>query len=100
METDNATSDIQFIIKLASALEKYVRPPIPLSVDLWDIETIGLYLKRDAQVVRERIACLADFPVPIRLPSAKGRAHPLYRATEVIAWAEGHRNAPGRPRKN
>jgi hypothetical protein len=89
----------QLIGKLADALEKLIRPSIPLSIDLWDIETIALYLKRDPQVIRQRIACLPDFPRAIRLPSKKGRAHPLYKAKEVIEWTERLRNLPGRPRK-
>lgn len=93
---NNAPGETEVIAKLAHALEQLVRPPIPLSIDLWDLEMIGQYLKRDTQVIRERIACLPDFPAPIRLPSKKGRAHPLYRAKEVIAWAEGHRDTRGR----
>jgi hypothetical protein len=89
------------IDKLAAALAEQLRRAIPLSVDLWDFETIGRYLKRNPDSVRTRIACLPDFPKAIRLPSEKGnRAHPLWKAAEVIKWAEGHRdNMPGRPRK-
>jgi hypothetical protein len=98
---DLANLSDQFIAKLADALAKHISPPIPISIDLWNIELIGKYLKRDAQSVRERIACLPDFPEPIRLPSTKGRSHGLYRAAEVIAWTEGLRKkVPGRPRKH
>lgn len=82
-----ANIDIDLIDRLAAALAQYIRPPIPLDVDLWDIATIAQYLKRDAQVVRERMACLPGFPKAIRLPSITGsRGQALYRATEVLAW--------------
>ena len=84
-------SDVELINKLAEALAKHFKPSIPLGIDLWDIATIGQYLKRDASVVRERIACLPDFPKAIRLPSTKGRAHPLYKAAEIINWSESYR---------
>lgn len=42
-------------------------------------------------------------PNAIRLPSAGGRAQPLWKASEVIAWAtkyqEGADGRSGRPRK-
>lgn len=53
---------------------------------LWDMGDIAAYLKRNPQVVRERMACLPSFPKSIRLPSASGRSQPLYLAEEVIAW--------------
>lgn len=81
-------SEIELVDKLADALAKHVQPIIPINIALWDTATIGQYLNRDDAVVRERITCLPDFPKAIRLPSKKGRAHPLYKATEVIAWSE------------
>ena len=76
---------------LEKILEKLnAPPPIPLSIDLWDIASIAAYLKRDPQVVRERMACLPDFPKAIRLPTKTGRAQPLYKAAEVIAWTNRH----------
>lgn len=80
--------EAEFVEKIADAISKLARPAIPLSIDLWDIATIAQYLKRDTQVVRERIAVVPSFPRPIRLPAVKGRAHPLYKAAEIIAWAE------------
>jgi hypothetical protein len=65
-------------------------PTIPIAIDLWDIASIAAYLKRDPQVVRERMACLPSFPKAIRLPTKTGRAQPLYKATEVIAWTNSH----------
>lgn len=81
-------SDQEIMQQLTSALEKLARPVIPVSIDLWDIATIAMYLKRNEAVVRERMACLPDFPRAIRLPSTtnKGRGQALYKASEVIAW--------------
>jgi len=61
---------------------------LPIEIDLWDIATIATYLKRSESVVRERMACLPDFPKAIRLPSTRSiRGQALYRAREVIQWA-------------
>lgn len=84
------TSDIDLIERLALAVAALVKPAIPLSVDLWDIATIAQYLKREPQVVRERMACLPSFPKAIRLPTKTGRAQPLYNAQEVIKWAQSY----------
>lgn len=84
-------NEFELIAKLVDALVKQTHPSIPIDIDLWDIATIAQFLKRDSSVVRERIACLPDFPQAIRLPSAKSRAHPLYKAVEVIAWTETYR---------
>ncbi len=80
----------ELIEKLAAAVAESIRPAIPLSIDLWDIETIAAFLKRNPQVVRERMACLPDFPKAIRLPTTKGRAQPLYNAKEVITWVQSY----------
>lgn len=84
-------NDTEFVERLAEALAGYVRPTIPLSIDLWDIGMIANYLKRDPQVVRERMACLPGFPKAIRLPTKTGRAQPLYSAKEVIEWVHSHK---------
>ncbi|KQV78496.1 hypothetical protein ASD15_22045 [Massilia sp. Root351] len=78
------------ISKLAEAMAQHIRPAIPLSIDLWDIATIAAYLKREPQVVRERMACLPSFPKAIRLPTKNGRAQPLYNAKDVITWVQSH----------
>ncbi len=82
-------SESDFISRLAAALAAQTKPTIPLSIDLWDISTIAQFLKRNESVVRERIACKPDFPPAIRLPTETGkRGHPLYKAKDVIQWAE------------
>ncbi len=89
-------SESDLIERLADELGKRLKPAVPLNVALWDIAIIAAYLQRDSDSVRERIACLPDFPTPIRLPSATKRgAHPLYKAVEVIAWAESYREGAG-----
>ena len=67
-------------------------PRIPITVDLWSVREIAAYLKRSEAVVRERITALPGFPQAIRLPVAgsRGRGQPLWKAKEVIAWAEKH----------
>jgi hypothetical protein len=80
----STSPDTALIKKLASAVAQLVRPLIPLEIDLWDIETIARYLKREAATVRDRMACLPGFPKAIRLPTTRGKAQPLYNAREVI----------------
>jgi hypothetical protein len=81
-------SDSELIIRLAAELAKQLRPTLPIEIDLWDIATIATYVKRSESVVRERMACLPDFPKAIRLPSTRSaRGHALYRANDVIHWA-------------
>ena len=62
---------------------------VPLTNALWTTEQIGFYLHRSIDRVRSDIVCLPSFPRPIRLP-VEGRAQALYKAREVIAWAEKH----------
>lgn len=89
--------------QLAKRIADQVRPAVPIDVALWDASDIAGYLRRSASVVREHIACLPGFPKPIRLPArgGTGRGHPLWKAKEVIAWAESYseEKAVGRPRK-
>jgi hypothetical protein len=63
-------------------------PPLPVTIDLWDTSNVAAYLKRSVDNVRKEIIPLPSFLKPIRLPVA-GRAQALYKAREVINWAEG-----------
>jgi len=96
-------SEVDLIERLAAAVAERVQPSVPFNVQLWSTEAIAAYLQRPAQVVRERIVCLPGFPAPIRLPvsaGSKATAHPRWKASEVIAWTESHREKTvGRPRK-
>ncbi|MEW5710019.1 MAG: hypothetical protein AB1830_14110 [Pseudomonadota bacterium] len=92
------------IERLAEAIAQRVSPPIPLQVDLWSAEEIAAYLKVGRRQVLERYAPLPGFPRAIRLPApGGGQGHPRWRAAEVIAWAERHkegaRGRRGRPRE-
>lgn len=63
--------------------------PLPVSIALWNSADIALYLRRSADTIRREVLVLPSFPKPIRLPAA-GRGHPLYKAHEVVRWAESH----------
>lgn len=79
------------ILDAVNKLEKQII--IPVDVDLWDVKTIASYMKRNAQVVRERITSLPDFPAAIRLPSNGPRGgYPLWKATEVMAWVQRYKD--------
>lgn len=83
------TVETDFLAKLSDVLDKMQRPTLPLSVDLWDTNCLAAYFKRSPSRVRSDIVCLPTFPRPIRLP-VEGRSQALYKAREVIAWAEKH----------
>lgn len=82
--------DSSVLEQLVAALQQLNKPAIPIEVDLWDMAMIAAYLKRNVQVVRERMACLPDFPRAIRLPTSTGRTQPLWKAKEIVAWASSH----------
>lgn len=54
--------------KLVTALAAQLSLPIPFGIYLWDVAMIACLLKRDERQVRNRMACLSDFPKTIRLP--------------------------------
>lgn len=85
-------SDQELVRQLIEAIGNIAKPAIPVEIDLWDTKTVAAYLKRSEAVVRERIACLPDFPKAIRPPSIKtARGNPLYEAREVMAWARKYK---------
>lgn len=76
--------------QLAEMVSGMIKPAVPMSAMLWDTAGVAEYLHRVPAVVRNKIAPLPGFPRAIRLPAEKGKAYPLYKAVEVIAWAEKH----------
>lgn len=88
--------ELEVLQRLVAALERLEKPAIPISIDLWDTEHLAAYFKRSASRVRSDIVCLPSFPRPIRLPVA-GRSQALYKAREVVAWAESHQSPKRRP---
>jgi prophage regulatory protein len=81
--------DTLIVDRLAAELAQRIRVAyIPIQYDLWDSGTIANYLKVSPKHVLQRYAPLTDFPQPIRLPSDKRAGQPLWKAAEVIAWAE------------
>ena len=88
--------------KLSELIDKRLKAPIPIEHALWSTKEIGEYLQRPAQVVRDRVVCVPGFPEAIRISNADGtgRAHPRWKAMEVIEWVESHQTGRiGRPRK-
>ena len=90
MENTVTASEIN---KLATAIIERLAPRIPLDVALWDISTIGEYMRMSSSQVTQRIVCQPSFPKSIWVPVARGRseksrAQPRWKAKEVIDWAE------------
>jgi hypothetical protein len=81
----------ELLEKLLAQLSKPATIPMPVAFDLWDTRHIASYLKRSVDTVRDDVITLPSFPRPIRLPVRGAvRAQALYKAREVIAWAERH----------
>lgn len=67
---------------------------VPFDMRLWGFEDIAAYLNCSVSQVRQRFAPLPSFPKAIQLPTATGgKAHPRYKADEVIEWVERYRDA-------
>lgn len=89
-------SEAELIEKMANEIAKRVAPVVPLSIKLWTIEMIAIYLNRSPDVVRQRIVSLPKFPKAIRLPTTEGKSgQPQWKACEVIEWVEGHKEGAG-----
>jgi hypothetical protein len=71
-------------------LDAVRQPPLPVEIDLWSADEIARYMKRERRTVMESYACLPSFPKAIRLPTKGVRGQPLWKANEVIRWAEAH----------
>lgn len=88
--------------KLLDTFQANMNRVVPFEHLLWSTAEIGEYLRRPAQVVRERVVIVPGFPEAIRLPNfGGGKAHPRWKASEVVAWAESYQGGSrrGRPRK-
>ena len=81
-------TDDETKVLLRAILQKLGEQPLPVEVDLWDTEHIARYLKRSYTTVRDKIIVRPDFPRAIKLSPNQERAHPLYKAREVVQWAE------------
>lgn len=88
---------MSIIQNIADAVAEAMRPsPAPIERQLWDSLDVARYLRRDRSVVTERIVCLPDFPNAIRIGV---NSRPLWKAAEVMQWAESQADKSGRPRK-
>lgn len=77
--------------KLAKRIAEMLSPNA-----LWEIANVAEYLHRSEQHTKQWIVKQDGFPKPLRIPSGKGepghaeRPRPLWRAKDVMAWAESH----------
>jgi hypothetical protein len=84
-------SNEERLLHILERIAEKLNATVPLDVDLWSGDQIAAYLKQDRQTVMKRIICQPDFPRAIRLPSTTGgKGQPLWKAKEVIAWAESY----------
>jgi hypothetical protein len=86
-------TDHTIIDDLASAIASHTARRIPIAVDLWGCAEIAAYLKLAQRHVSDSVVTLPGFPAAIRIPTlGAGRGKPRYKAIEVIAWAESHKD--------
>lgn len=71
------------IAELAEALTKAVR--VPPECRYVSMEVIAEMLDLSVSHVKQRIVSLPDFPKPMRI------GHPRWKMTDVVAWADQHR---------
>lgn len=59
---------------------------------LWDVADVAAHLHRSEQHTKQWIVKQSGFPRPLRIPSMKAVTNPraLWRAKDVIAWAESY----------
>jgi len=59
---------------------------------LWDVAEVATYLHRNEHNTSQHIVRQPGFPRPIRIPTGRGEKspRPLWRAKDVIAWAESY----------
>ena len=57
----------------------------------WTAEDIAFQMGKSKSSVQSRYVYLPSFPKPRRIPSDKGRGHPIWLASEVLAWIEKHK---------
>ncbi|WP_081063119.1 AlpA family phage regulatory protein [Burkholderia stagnalis] len=87
-ESEVKVSDLENIDELARRIAMRLTPHA-----LWDLAEVAEYLHRSEQHTRQWVTTQDGFPRPIRIPSGKSRAErawPLWRAQDVVAWAESH----------
>jgi predicted DNA-binding transcriptional regulator AlpA len=84
---------LEALEKLVAALAANLPPSIPIHQDVWSTKEIAAYLKVSDSQVRERYACLPDFPKPYRLPKdGGGVGRPRWKAKDIVAWFEQYRD--------
>lgn len=84
---------LEALEKLAALLAANMPPSIPISQDVWSTKEIAQFLKVSESQVRERYACLPDFPKAYRLPKdGGGVGRPRWKAKDVLAWFDQYRD--------
>ena len=59
-----------------------------VSDDLWTVDDIAAYLKKNRRTVQNSVLKFSGFPLAVRVPSENGgKSNPLWVAKEVKAWA-------------
>lgn len=57
----------------------------------WTAEDIAFQIGKSKSTVQSRYTCKPNFPKARRLPSEKGKGHPVWLASEIMAWIEKHK---------
>ncbi len=78
-------SEQELIERLAERLQQTDR--LPVSVALWDAESIASYLLMTPDTVRRSVVVQPSFPAPLRIKTSSN-PRPRWKAREVVKWAE------------
>lgn len=75
---------------LAKSIAQHMERHSPTDATLWNVEDCAYYLRQAKTTFRDFTSKHPTFPDAIRVPNLRGRSSALWRAKEVIAWANKH----------
>lgn len=78
------------IDQIAAQVIARIPQALPVEMQLWNHADIANYLRAKVRTIAEKTVMRPDFPKPVRPPLMRDteQGYPLYRAAEVIRWAE------------
>jgi len=91
MKTSSLSPSDAILERLDKLIVATTAAGIPFRKRWLDATGVAALLSVSTRTVLERLAHRADFPAPIRF------GHPRWKASEVLEWAERHRQSPMPP---
>lgn len=98
------THDTSPMAELTQAITRMGSSQFPINIDLWDATRVADYLKISKSRFLNHYSIQPGFPKPGRLPSPRGAGRALWRARDVVEWANNivfeHEATVKPPRQN